>query len=142
RPRVGTHGLAGALGDPRPLAGAAAQVIELGAPNDAAPDHLDRGDPGRIERKDALDALAVGDLAQRKARIDVGIAARNAQPLEGLDPLAFAFDNANHDPQRVARLEFRHRPEGRELFHLLAVQLFEEIHRFTFRTLRGSVPRD
>src|SRR5580700_1989294 len=67
--------VARALGDPRRPAGAAAQVIELGALDRAAPDHLDRGDARRVKREDALDPLAVGDLAQREVRVDPGVLA-------------------------------------------------------------------
>src|SRR4051812_7270032 len=61
--------LAAALLDARRLAGAAAQVIELGAAHLAAAHDLDRGEAGRVEREDALDPLAVRDLAQREARV-------------------------------------------------------------------------
>src|SRR5262249_36969410 len=67
-----------ALGDARLLAGAAAEIIELGAANGAFAHHLDRDDARRIEREDALDALAIGNLAQGEARIDAGILARDA----------------------------------------------------------------
>src|SRR5215468_10015758 len=63
------------LGDAGRLAGPAAQVIELGAPNGAPPHHLDCGDARRIERENALDALTVADLAQREVRVDPGILA-------------------------------------------------------------------
>src|SRR5579859_6974231 len=62
--RLAAGALAAALDDARRLAGAAAQVVELGAPDLATAHHLDRGDTWRVEREDALDAFAVGDLAQ------------------------------------------------------------------------------
>src|SRR5258708_967994 len=49
--------LAAAFGDPRRLAPAAAQIIELGPPHRATAHDLDRADPRRGERKDALDPL-------------------------------------------------------------------------------------
>src|SRR5271169_4415021 len=67
-----------ALGDARGAAGAAAQIIELGAPHRAAPDHLDRGDARRIKREDAFHAFAVGDLAQSEVRVDPGVFAGDA----------------------------------------------------------------
>src|SRR5579862_2182911 len=67
--------LAPALGDARRFAPAAAQVIELGAAHVAAAHHLDRGDARRMQWEDALDAFAVGDLAQREVRVDPGILA-------------------------------------------------------------------
>src|SRR5689334_17886379 len=71
--RLGRGRLAAALGDARRLAGAAAQVIELGPPHPAAAHHLDGAEARRVKREDALDALAVGDLAQREARIEPGV---------------------------------------------------------------------
>src|SRR4051794_7504851 len=76
--------LATALGDARRLAGAPAQVIELGAADLAAAHDLDRGQARRVEREDALDALAVRDLAQREAGVDAGVAAGDADALERL----------------------------------------------------------
>ena len=85
--------LAAALGDAGRLAAAAAQVIELGAPHVAAAHDLDRGDARRMQREDALHALAVGDLAQGEVRVDAGVLAADADALEGLDALALAFDD-------------------------------------------------
>ena len=56
-----------ALGDAGRLAGAAAQIIELGAADGAAAHDLDLVDVGRIKREDALDALAEADLADGEA---------------------------------------------------------------------------
>src|SRR5712671_3380045 len=106
--------LAASFGDPRRLAPAAAQVIQLGPPHRAAAHDLDRADPRRIERENALDPLAVGDLAQCEVRVDPGVLAGDAHPLEGLYAFAFALDDADADLHRVARLEGRDRPVGRE----------------------------
>src|SRR5690606_16595612 len=57
---AGAH--AGVLGDAGRLAATVAQVIELGAAHLAAADHLDGLDQRRIDREDALHALAVGNL--------------------------------------------------------------------------------
>src|SRR6476661_7984291 len=54
--------------DARRLAGEMAQVVELRAPHAATPDDLDVGQHGAVEREDALDADAVGDLADREGR--------------------------------------------------------------------------
>src|SRR5271168_3186873 len=75
--------VARAFGDARPLAGATAQIIEFRPPHDAAPHHLDCGDPRRIQREDALHTLAVRNLAQGKARIDAGVLAADAYAFEG-----------------------------------------------------------
>src|SRR5262249_31954511 len=102
---LAAQAVARAFGDARRLAGAAAQVIELGPPHRAAPHHVDRGDPRRIEREDALDPFAVGNLAQGEVRVEPGILAGDAHPLEGLDALALAFDDLDADAHGVARLE-------------------------------------
>src|SRR6185503_13675239 len=52
--------------DARRLAGQVAQVVELGAANPPAADHRDVGDHGAVEREDALDTDAVGDLSDLK----------------------------------------------------------------------------
>src|SRR6266540_152842 len=117
-----------ALGDARRLAPAAAQVIQLRAPHRAAAHHLDRADARRVERKDALDPLAVGDLAQGEVRVDPGVLAGDAHPLKGLDPLALAFDDPDADLDRVAWLERRDGPIGRELGDLLGFELLQQIH--------------
>src|SRR5947199_3475639 len=72
RRRLGCRSRAcpGALGDARRLTRAAAQIIEFRSSDHAATHHLDRGDPGRIEREDTLHALAIRDLAQGKVRVD------------------------------------------------------------------------
>src|SRR4051794_34870742 len=49
--------------DARGLAGEMAQVVQLGAAHAAAADDRDVGQHGAVEREDALDADAVGDLA-------------------------------------------------------------------------------
>ncbi len=93
-----------------------------------------------MERKNALHTFAVGDLAQRKARIDPGVFAADAHALEGLDALALAFDDAQADAHGVARLEFRHRPGGGELFDLLTFQLLQKVHPSTPQCLCPVAP--
>src|SRR5438270_3329865 len=135
RPGGRPRARAGALGDARPLTGAAAQIIELGPPDYAAAHHFDRRDPRRIEREDALHALAVGNLAQGKVRVDAGVFARDANAFEGLDALALALHDPEHHAHRISRLEFRHRPVGGELFDLLAFDLLKKIHPSTSRSI-------
>ena len=84
-----------------------------------------------MQRKHALHALAIGDLAQRKARIDASILAADAHTFKGLDALALTLDDAQTDPHRIAGLEFRHRAGGQELFDLLAFQLLKKVHLST-----------
>src|ERR1700685_1747123 len=94
-----------ALSDPGRLAAAIAQVIELGAPDLAAPHHLNRIDHRRIDRKDALDALAVGDLAHREILVEAMAASRDADAFVSLDAGALAFGDLDVDDDGVARLE-------------------------------------
>src|SRR5258706_5643305 len=118
-------------GAPPRLAPAAAKLIELAPPHRAAAHDLDRADPRRIEREDALDPLAVGDLAQCEIRVDPGILAGDAHPLESLDALALAFDDADADPHRIAGLERRHRPLAGQFPDLPGFELLQQIHRST-----------
>ena len=69
-----------ALGDTRRLAAPIAQVIELGAAHLAATHDLDGVDVRRIDREDALHALAVGDLANGEALLET--AALTGEPPE------------------------------------------------------------
>src|SRR5258708_10853010 len=103
---------AAALGDARLFAPEAAQIIKFGAPYRAAAHNLDRADPRRVEWEDAFHPFAIGDLAQGEVRIDPGVLAGDAHPLEGLDAFALAFDDAHADLHRVARLERRDPPGG------------------------------
>src|ERR1700754_2934592 len=80
------------LGDTRRLAGAATQIIELGATNGALADHFDRIDVGRIEREDALDALAERNLADGEARAHALVGTADAHALIGLDAGALTLD--------------------------------------------------
>src|SRR5262249_60149026 len=73
------------LADARGLAAGTAQVIELGAAPLAAAHQLDRVDHGRIERKDALHTLAVGNLAHGEILVEARARAADANALIGLD---------------------------------------------------------
>src|SRR5580704_12640368 len=114
--------VARALGDARRLAGEAAQVIELRPPDRAASHDLYQGDARRIEREDALDPLAIGNLPQREVRVEPGILAGDTHALERLDTLALAFDDLDADAHRVAGLETRHRPCRDKLGLLLGLE--------------------
>ena len=116
----------GALGDAGRLSAAVAQVIELGATDLAAADDLDRIDQRRVDREDALDALAVGDLADREGLVQPAAGARDADALVGLDAGALAFDHLHVDHDGVAGLEIR---DGlAERGDLLALELFDDVH--------------
>src|SRR5271156_7118122 len=94
-----------AFGDAGRLAAAVAEVIELGAPDFAAPDYLNRVDHRRIDREDALDALAVGDLAHREVLVEAMAATGDADAFVGLNASPLAFRDLDVDDDGVARLE-------------------------------------
>src|ERR1700676_2156836 len=100
-------GMMRALGDAGHFAAQAAQVVELGAPHLAAANELDRIDHRREQREHALDALAVGNLADREALVQAVAGAADADALVGLDAGALAFDHLDVDDHGVARLEVR-----------------------------------
>src|ERR1700676_2015430 len=111
-----------ALGDARRSAGAAAQVIELGASDRPAPDHVDRGDARRIKWKDAFDTFAIGNFAQGEVGIDPGVLAGDADALEGLDALALALDDLDADAHGIAGIEAGNGPRGGKFRQLLGFQ--------------------
>src|ERR1700687_4921878 len=80
-----------ALADAGRLAAQAAQVIELGAPDLAAPHHLDRVDHRRIERKHALDAFAIRDFPHGEAFAQAAAGSADAHALIGLHARALAL---------------------------------------------------
>src|ERR1041385_7228098 len=119
------------LGDARLLAAQSAQVIELGAAHLAAAHDLDRVDHRRIEREHALDALAVGNLAHREALVDAAAGARDAQTLISLQTRALALDDLHVHDEGVAGRKVRNFLAGSELFDLLLLDLFQQVHGFS-----------
>src|SRR6185437_15172424 len=107
------------LDDAGRLAAQIAQVIQLGATHLAAAHHLDRVDHRRHHREYALDAFAVGNLADRKALVEATAGAADADAFIGLHAGAVAFDHLDVDDQGVAGSEIRNRPRGGQLFELL-----------------------
>src|SRR5215471_4102464 len=138
----------GALEYARGLAAPATQVIELGAAYLAPADHVDLGDVGRVDRKHALDAFAVGDLAHREALVDAGAGAGNHHAFVGLQPETRAlvlllglgalplvlgvglgaFHHLDHHLDRIAGGEFRHTPLRRDGFHLTTLKIVNDGH--------------
>src|SRR3954454_3242764 len=116
------------LGDARGLAAQTAQVIELGAAHLAAAYDLDRVDHRRIERKDALHALAIGDLADGEVLIEAGARPSDADALIGLDAGALALHHLDVDQHRIARAKIRNLLAGRKLCDLLLFELLNQIH--------------
>ena len=105
-----------ALGDARRFAAAVAQIIELGAPDLAAAHHLDRIDHRRIDGKYALDAFAVGDLADGEAFLQAAAAAGDADAFIGLNAGALAFGDLDVDDDRVAGGEIRDLADRRSVW--------------------------
>ena len=62
-----------------------------------------------MERKHALDAHAVADLADRERRAHSGLGLLDDHALERLHALLFAFANQHVHLHRVAHLEIRQR---------------------------------
>src|SRR6266851_8126962 len=116
------------LADARRLAAASTQVIELGAAHLAAAHDLDRVDHRRIERKDPLHPLAVGNLAHREVLVEARPGAADADALIGLDAGALALDHLDVDEEGVAGLEVRNVLAGGEIGNLLFFELLDQIH--------------
>src|SRR5712691_4083740 len=94
----------------------------------AAADDLDRVDHRRIERKDALHALAVGNLAHGETFVEARAGAPDADALIGLDAAALALDHLVIDEDGVARSEIRDFLARGKLRNLLFFELLNEIH--------------
>src|ERR1700733_13607211 len=92
-----------AFGDPGGLSAAVAQVIELGATDDAAALHLDGFDVRAHHREQTLDAFAEADLPHSEALVDALAAPGDADALVGLDALALAFLDLHVHADGVAR---------------------------------------
>ena len=125
-PCLGLVAALSALGDAGRLAAAVAQVIELRAADGAAADDLDGIDHRRIEREHALDALAVGDLADREALVEAAAGAGDADALIGLNAGPLALLDLDVDGDGVAGLEIRDRLA--ELGDLLFFELRDDVH--------------
>src|SRR5215212_5436209 len=83
------------LFDARCLASQVAQIVELRATNASATDHLDLGDHRAVERKNALDSDAVGDLADRERLAHAATALGDAHAFKSLDSFLVALTHAN-----------------------------------------------
>src|SRR5262245_31620903 len=116
------------LRDARGFAAAAAQIIELGAADLAAADDLDGIDHGRIERENALHALAVGNLAHGEILVEAGAGAADAHALIALDAGALALDHLDVHEQRVAGLKIGNFLAGGKLCDLLFLELLDQVH--------------
>src|SRR5262245_60952455 len=77
-----------ALTDPRLLAPALAQVVELGPPNVSSRDDLELADRGRMQRERPLDPDPERDLPHGKGLLEPAALAADHHTLEHLDALA------------------------------------------------------
>ena len=82
----------------------------------------------RINRENALDAFAIGNLANGEAFVEAAAVAGNADAFIGLHAGALAFLHLDVDDDRVARLEWGDRPASQELGGLLCFELRDDIH--------------
>src|SRR6185437_10445107 len=83
--RTFDRGAIGALTDAGGFAGAAAQIIELGAADLALAHHHHRIHQRRIDREDAFHAFAIGQLAHREGLVQAGALAGDADAFKRLD---------------------------------------------------------
>src|SRR3546814_1661698 len=93
--------------DARLLAFQATQVIQLAGADRATALDLDRIDGGAVRLEDALDAIAVRDLAHGEGGVEAGVLLADDHALVGLDALAVAFLDLDVDDDGVAGAEYR-----------------------------------
>src|SRR5690606_27638623 len=110
------------------LAATIAQVVELGATDLAAANDFDAFDERRVNREYALDAFAVGDLANGEALVDAAARTGDADAFLGLYAGTGAFANADVDADGVAGFEFRQLALGFDLGGLFGFQLLDNVH--------------
>src|SRR6476619_7402963 len=91
--------------DARGLAGEMTQVVELGATDTAATDHVDVGQHGAVEGENALHADAVRDLADGERGADAAAPTGDDHSLERLDALLFPFLDAHVHAHGITRAE-------------------------------------
>src|SRR5689334_8497573 len=81
-----------------------------------------------MNRKHALDALAIGDLAHREVLVHSAARAPDAHAFIGLHAAALALDHLDVDAARIAGTEIRHLPLLGESRKLLFLELFDDVH--------------
>ena len=91
----------------RRLALEVAQVVQLGAPHLGRSHDLDLLDGRRVQREDALDALAERHLAHRERRARAAAVQADHDALEDLDAFLVALAHPHVHADRVARLHRR-----------------------------------
>src|SRR6185436_1206045 len=91
----------------RRLALQLAQEVQLGAADLRRAQHFDLVDDRRVEREDALDALAEGDLSDGEGRARAAAMHADHHPLEHLDALLVPFAHLDVDLHGVPGLDRR-----------------------------------
>ena len=81
-----------------------------------------------MHREDALDALAIGNLAHGEILVQPAAGAADADALIGLHARALALDHLDVDAQRVAGAEIGDFPLLGERRSLLFFELLDDIH--------------
>src|SRR3981189_1520670 len=116
------------LDDAGRLAAQVAQVIQFCATHLAAAHHVDRVDHRRHHGEYALDAFAVGDLADGEALVEPAAGTADADALIGLHAGALAFDHLDVDDHGIAGAKLRNRLGRSQLVELLFFELLNEVH--------------
>src|SRR5579884_135062 len=97
-----------ALAQAGSLAFEPAQVIQLGAAHAAGSDKVDVIDHWRVDREDALNALAETDLANGNGLAQAAVLTRDYGAFESLQTLLVALANSDVHADGVAWAEFRY----------------------------------
>src|SRR5688572_11937342 len=117
------HPRLGLLDDAGGLPAETAEIIELRPADFATTDHDDRVDHRRVDREDALDALAVGNLPYGEVFVEAAARPRDADALIGLDAGTCAFGDAHIDADRIAGREVGDRALCGDDIRLLLLEL-------------------
>src|SRR6478672_7868879 len=96
-----------ALLDPRGLARGGAQIVELRAAHASTANDVQIADHRAVNREDALDADAVGDLANGERLAHAAAAPCDAHAFERLEPLLFPFLHSHVHAEGVTRAKGR-----------------------------------
>src|SRR5690606_12303189 len=91
--------------DARGRSAEVAEVVELGLTDAAAGDELNLDDAGRVDGPHALDADAVGDLADRERAAGAASLAVDADALENLDAILASLGDPRVDADGISWAE-------------------------------------
>src|SRR5262249_13192900 len=93
-------------------------------------------DRWRVDRKNALDTLAIRDLADGEILVEAAARAGDADAFIGLDAGARTLGHLDIDAKRVARREFRDGAPAGNGVSLLLLDFLADVHG-----ARPSLPR-